>query len=232
MTVPRQSLVRAAYERVRVAVLDGTLVPGSRVTVRPLAEQFGLSPTPIQAALAALEREGFLVAIPNRGYFVPQVGTDDLFELYELREVVDGMAARRAASSDAHEQTAKHLNELLREQRRVVAAGKIQQYGELDLLFHRHIWEASGNRRLLPIAENLIAQVRLGNRLSAQAPGRLPGALEEHAAIVDALRRGDSRAAERHVRNHVRQSGRALQRYVRSREVEESDEPPANGYLR
>lgn len=215
MAVHRLSFVRAAYDNVRASVLDGSLAPGTRVTVRPLSEQLGLSSTPIKAALAALEREGFLVSVPHRGYFVPEFGTDDLLDLYELREAVDGMAARRSAAASGRAVLATGLESLLHQQREQVGRGNLSAYGDLDLQFHRLIWEYSGNRRLLPVAENLVAQVRLGNKLSAQAPGRLPEALEEHQLILAAIRAGDPRAAERHVRSHVRQAGEALRRYLR-----------------
>lgn len=217
MTGPRQTSLRAAYNYIRGAVVDGTLPPGSRVTVRPLTERLGLSPTPIKAALATLEREGFVLSIPHRGYFVPQVDTKDLLEIYELREAVDGMAARRAAAATDHTEIAERLQELLQRQRNFVATGDLRTYGELDLQFHQLIWEGSGNVRLQAIAENLIGQMRLGNRMSAQAPGRLSVALDEHQAILQAIRRGDVRAAERHIRRHVRESGAALQRYTQTR---------------
>ncbi|KIF72496.1 hypothetical protein HY68_27605 [Streptomyces sp. AcH 505] len=221
MTVPRHTLLKAAYDHLRAAILDGTLPPGSRVTVRPLAEQLGLSPTPIKAALAALEREGFLLAVPHRGYFVPEVSTDDLLELYELREALDGIAARRTAGAPDHDRIAAQLRRLLARQRKAIEANNLHAYGELDLAFHRLIWESSGSRRLIPIAENLIAQVRLGNRLSAQAPGRLPVAVEEHEAILEAILQGDPRAAEQHIRHHVHEAGQALRRYL---EIQSSQE--------
>ncbi|MFE4171470.1 GntR family transcriptional regulator [Streptomyces sp. NPDC056909] len=226
MTVPRHTLLNAAYDHLRAAILEGSLTPGSRVTVRPLTEQLGLSPTPIKAALAALEREGFLIAVPHRGYFVPEATTDDLLELYELREALDGIAARRTAGAPDHNQIAAQLGELLEKQREAIEADNLHSYGELDLAFHRLIWEGSGNRRLIPIAENLIAQVRLGNRLSARAPGRLPVAIEEHEAILEAIRKGDPRAAERHIRLHVRGAGRALQRYLDVRSAAEQSRRP------
>ncbi|MFE7123566.1 GntR family transcriptional regulator [Streptomyces sp. NPDC057617] len=217
MTVPRNTLLNAAYDYLRAAIIEGSLTPGSRVTVRPLSEQLGLSPTPIKAALAALQREGFLVAVPHRGYFVPEATTDDLLELYELREALDGIAARRAAGAPDHDRIAAQLGHLLEKQRKAIEANNLHSYGELDLAFHRLIWEGSGNRRLIPIAENLIAQVRLGNRLSARAPGRLPVAIDEHEAILEAIRKGDPRAAERHIRRHVHEAGQALQRYLEVR---------------
>lgn len=215
MTVPRSTFLQAAYDHVRARVIDGTLPPGSRVTVRPLAEHLGLSPTPIKAALATLAREGFLVSIPHRGYFIPEVDAKDLLEIYELREAVDGVAGRRAASAADRVELADRLAELLAAQRTCVGAGDLRAYGELDVEFHHLIWEGSGNVRLLAAAENLIAQVRLGNRWSARAPGRLSDALDEHEAILEAIRRGDSRTAERLLRRHVRQSCAALRRYVR-----------------
>ncbi|QXE33850.1 GntR family transcriptional regulator [Streptomyces sp. GMY02] len=221
MTVPRNTLLNAAYDHLRAAILEGSLTPGSRVTVRPLTEQLGLSPTPIKAALAALEREGFLIAVPHRGYFVPEATTDDLLELYELREALDGIAARRTAGAPDHDRIAAELSQLLERQREAIEADNLHAYGELDLAFHRLIWESSGNRRLIPIAENLIAQVRLGNRLSARAPGRLPVAIDEHEAILEAIRKGDPRAAERHIRRHVREAGQALQRYLKVRSAAE-----------
>jgi DNA-binding GntR family transcriptional regulator len=214
MTVPRHTLLNAAYNHLRAAILDGSLTPGTRVTVRPLTEELGLSPTPIKTALAALEREGFLIAVPHRGYFVPEVSTGDLLELYELREAVDGIAGRRAAAATDHDRIATRLHHLLTDQRKAVKANNLHLYGELDLAFHRLIWEASGSRRLIPVAENLVAQVRLGNRLSAQVPGRLPVAIDEHEAIVEAIRKGSPRIAEQHIRHHVREAGQALRRYL------------------
>ena len=214
MTVPRNTQLNAAYDHLRAAILDGSLTPGSRVTVRPLTEELGLSPTPIKAALAALERQGFLIAVPHRGYFVPEASTDDLLELYELREVLDGIAARRTAGAPDRVRIAAQLRRLLAKQRKAIEMNNLQSYGELDLAFHRLIWEGSGSRRLIPIAENLVAQVRLGNRLSAQAPGRLPVAVDEHEAILEAIQKGDSRAAEEHIRGHVREAGQALRRYL------------------
>ncbi|GAA5186276.1 GntR family transcriptional regulator [Rugosimonospora acidiphila] len=216
MTVQRRTLLSAAYDNLRAAVLNGSLAPGSRVTVRPLTEQLGLSPTPVKEALAALEREGFLISVPHRGYFVPEVSTEDLLELYELREAIDALAARRAAGATNHAQIATQLRRLLVRQRKAIKANNLYSYGDLDLMFHRLIWQGSGSRRVIPIAENLIAQVRLGNRFSAQAPGRLPVAIEEHVAILNAIDDGDPDTAERHIRHHVHEASQALRRYLRS----------------
>ncbi len=225
MDFERRTLARQAYEAIRDRILGGRLPAGSKVVVRPLAEELKLSPTPIKAALAALEREGFLVSEPHRGYFVPRVDRRDMQEIYELREVIDGIAARDAATTRAHAELATHLADLLAEQRRIAQRGDLSAYSELDLEFHRAIWESSGNSRLLRVAENLLGQVRLGSGHSAQVPGRVAHSLEEHAEIVATLRAGDRVAAEEAARRHVRRAAEALDAYLAGLEAAQSEQP-------
>lgn len=204
------SYVSIAYSQIRRLILSGDLAPGERVTVRPLADQLRLSPTPIRAALAALQRQGLLEVQEHRGYFVPKLGRDDMLELYELREALDSIASRRAAQSESRADLVTKLEDLLLQQQRCVAEGDIDAYGELDVIFHESIWHGSGNRRLVSVADNLLGQVRIGNNISARAPGRPEAALREHAAIIDALRNADAPAAERATRHHVRRASLAL----------------------
>jgi len=102
------------------------------------------------------------------------------------------------------------LEDLLEQQRRCVERGDLDEYGELDVLFHTTIWHGSGNRRLVAVADNLLGQVRSGNNISARTSGRLVVALTEPAAIVEALRHGDAQAAEEATRDHVRPASEAL----------------------
>jgi len=209
-SLPRQTLVEAAYRAVRTAIVDGRFPPGQKLVVRALAEELRLSQTPLKAALAALEREGFVIAIPDRGYFVPRIDGEDLRQIYELREVVDGIAARNAAHSDGRLELVGILRDLLAQQHRCVELGDLRRYSDLDVLFHSAIWQACGNPRLIQIAENLLGQLRIGSGTTAQNPGRIRGALREHASILDALARSDPAAAEKHTRTHVRRARNVL----------------------
>ncbi len=214
MTLPRSTLSSIAYRELRQAILSGRLAPGSHVTVRPLCEEFGLSATPVKAALTALEREGFLVLHPHRGFFVPEVDREDMRELYELREVLDGTAARRAAALPSREELVTRLTSLVAEQTAQVAADNLSGYGDLDVLFHQEILVAAGNGRLRQVAENMIGQLRLGRATSARVPGRPNAALAEHREIVAAIAAGQPQQAERLARRHVRKSANALDRYL------------------
>ncbi|KRE81435.1 hypothetical protein ASG86_12970 [Arthrobacter sp. Soil764] len=207
-------LVRVAHTEIRKLILSGDLLPGDRVTVRPLVERLGLSATPIRTALAALERQGLLESRDHRGFFVPLLSLDDLMEIYELREALEVIASRRAAQSPSRLELANEMEQLLEQQRAVVAAGDVSGYLELDIRFHQLMWLASGNKRLVGVADNLFGQMRIGNNISARVPGRPEASLLEHEEIVEALRAGDPRAAEKAVRFHIRTAGKALSQFM------------------
>ncbi|MGW4487166.1 GntR family transcriptional regulator [Amycolatopsis sp. NPDC004368] len=204
------SLVRTAYRAIREAVLDRQLRPGERVTVRPLTERLGISPTPVKAALAILEREGFLVARQHSGYFVAELTVADMRDIYELRSAVDTLAARDFARTRPPQLLAR-LTDLVAGQRAALASGDVPRYAELDREFHALIWQGSANRRLLAIADLLGAQLQLGQNVTIAVPGRPEASLDEHTEILDALRSGDTAAAEQATRRHVAQVIRALE---------------------
>jgi DNA-binding GntR family transcriptional regulator len=203
-------LVRVAYGAVREAVLKRQLLPGERVTVRPLSERLGISPTPVKAALAVLEREGFLVSRKHSGYFVAELTAADMRDIYELRSAVDTLAARDIARARPQELLGR-LSDLLAGQRQALESGDVTRYAELDREFHALIWEGSSNRRLLAIADLLGAQLQLGQNVTIAVPGRPEASLGEHAEILDALQSGDTAAAEQATRRHVAQVIRALE---------------------
>lgn len=207
--IGRTTLAREAYRALRSAILDRRLPAGRKLVVRVLAEDLGLSPTPIKEALAALEREGLVVAIPHRGYHIPHITLQDVGELYALREVVEGLAASRAAAR-INERLAAQLDRLLDRQRMCVRDRNVQHYGDLDLAFHHLLRAASGNARLARVAESFNGQIRLLISTSAQLPGRLASSLQEHVTIVRAVKAGDGQAAEAAMRHHVRRAGIAL----------------------
>lgn len=210
------SLVSVAYAHIRQRILSGQLAPGERVTVRPLSDDLDLSPTPIRTALSALERQGLLESQDHRGFFVPELNASDFEEIYELREVLEGVASRHAAQSVSRADLVVELRRLLAEQRSAVDEHSMGQYGDLDVEFHREIWRESGRHRLASVADNLFGQMRVGNSISAQVPGRPEASLREHAEIIDAIDTGDAARAERAVRSHIRSAGKALLKSVRA----------------
>lgn len=209
----RGTLVDEAYSAIRAAIARGRLKPGTKLVVRPLAEQLQLSSTPIKAALIALEREGFISAVPNRGFFVTEITEADMKEIYEIREVLEGIAAAKAAVREDRQRLAEELSFLAEAQFRSVDAHDIVAYSDLDLEFHRLIWRSADNKRLVSAAENLVGQVRFGSGTSSRLPGRLPVALNEHVAIIAAIKGGDPIVAADASRQHVKLAGEAFAFY-------------------
>lgn len=194
-SLPREAvrgdgLVSVAHSEIRRMIVSGDLAPGDRVTVRPLVSLLGLSPTPIRTALAALERQGLLESRDHRGFFVPQFSLGDLLEIYELREALEVIACRRTVQSPLCMQIVADMESLLEQQRELVEAGDVAGYADLDVKFHQLLWVGSGNKRLAGVSENLFGQMRIGNKISTQMPGRPEASLNEHEAIVTALRSG------------------------------------------
>ncbi|WP_105566095.1 GntR family transcriptional regulator [Microbacterium halophytorum] len=201
--VARTSLTDAAYAAIRARVLDRRIAPGSRLTVRPLSDELGLSATPIKAALGILAREGLITSELHRGFFVPVLHDRDVREIYQLREALDAMAAELAAADDAAD---GGLISLCEAQAGHLDRGEIDEFRRADVEFHRRIWLASGNSRILRAGEPFLDQMLLSNALSVRQPGRSRQSLAEHRAVVEAIADGDAARAAAVAREHIRHS--------------------------
>lgn len=178
-------------------------MPGQRVTVRPIAQDLSLSPTPVNAALSRLAREGILESRLHRGFFVPQISMEDMREIYEVRLGLDLIAVKRICEAANGPTVAQKLNAYCDRQEGFLDSGEIDSYRMEDLRFHQAIWRLSGNKRLLKAGENLLHQMRLGNSISARGSGRGIQSVTEHRSIVHAIEQNDFRATEIAVKNHI-----------------------------
>ena len=204
----RKTLLTEAYDALRSAILSRRIPFGAKLLLRTLAEELDLSPTPIKGALVALEREGLVVSVPHRGYFVPQISAHDIGEIYELREVVEGLSARLAAQR-RDERLVPRLKLLIDSQKTCTQPENFERYGDLDVEFHRRIREASRNGRLMRTAEAFDGQIRLliGEGVKAR---KMSTSIKEHVGIVNAIASKDPNAAEAAMRQHVHEAGQAL----------------------
>lgn len=212
MVVKRDTMGRQAYESIRLAIVEGRYAPGTKLVVRPLSDELGLSPTPIKEALAVLAREGLLEPLPHRGYFVPTFDVDDIKDICALRVALDRLAAELAAGQPERDAFSDRLDANIERQREAIESGDLQGYADLNNEFHRGVCEASSNGRLIHAADSLFGQIRLLVKSSSGVPGRPSESVAEHEAIAAALRRGDSRTAARLSVQHACRSEAALLR--------------------
>jgi len=212
-SIGKTTLSAQAYKALRSSILNQRLQAGSKLVVRVLAEDLGLSPTPIKSALSTLEQEGLVLYIPHQGYLVPQFDVGDVEEIYALREVIEGLAARLAAQRADNKRFLKRLEQNLDKQQ-ACSAIQLDRYGDLDLAFHQTLWKASKNSRLLAVASAFQHQVRLFINPIARVAGRLSASKEEHASTFEAIVAQDAERAEAIMRSHIHQAGLALRSHL------------------
>jgi DNA-binding GntR family transcriptional regulator len=203
--VPR-SLVEEAFDRITDAIVLGEIEPGSRIREASLARQLGISRGVLREAMQRLEGLKLVSRTSNIGVRVMELSQQDLFELYTMREALEGMAARLAATNMTDKEI-QALKALLEEhgQRQDLQRGDGYYQPSLDQDFHVAIARASRNERLeRTLCNELYFQLRLYRYRSSSYPGRAQEAFAEHQAIVDALAARDPDAAEAAIRRHLR----------------------------
>jgi DNA-binding GntR family transcriptional regulator len=214
--VKRTTLSEGAYQAIRRKIITGVLTPSSKLVVANLANGLNLSATPVNEALAALEREGLVTYLPHRGYFVSSVTPENVEEVYSVREVFELMAVRFAAQK-ADQPTVERLGAILREAEQSIRLGDTTTFADLDLEFHRVIWTSTDNSLAIRIGELIGGQIRLLVATTARAPGRFRGAFEEHCEVYRAIKNKDPAAAVAAMRKHIRTAKLALRRAVSER---------------
>lgn len=191
-----------AYRAIKDAILTLKLKPGQALVESEVAQQLGVSKTPVRDALLELEREGLVTKILFKGTYVSEVTPRDVREIFELRAVLEGLAARRAAPFFREEEL-ERARELLTAQHEALTKGSIELASQLGKRFHDMIIQKADNRRLIPILRNLDDHLQRVRLLSDQINGRLNKSVEEHRRILLALREKDPELAEKMVRAHL-----------------------------
>lgn len=200
-----------AYEHIRGQVLRGALPPGTVLNEGVLADQLGLSKSPIRQALKAMLQDGLLEVGPRRQMVVRGFSPDYRHELLEIRESLERMAISHACRSMALEEM-DYLRILVRRQRRAADAGDEEAFIDLDEELHMRIAEGSDLRIVARFLSQLRGFVRLMRLGTTRYPGHLYRVIEEHEAVLDALERRDENAALDALSHHLHTSDYVAER--------------------
>lgn len=206
--LPRLQQVRglstSVYETLRRAIADGSLPPRLRLREIWLARHFGVSTTPVREALRRLEREGLVDISPNRGARVAAFDAASARNLYEVRELLEVTAIRKAVETRSADYT--HVERLLVGMHAVIAKDDQAEFNRLDVEFHRALNDLGNNDILSDLAERVHRQIQsIRSHAAVYIAGRPSVSYGEHRAILDAVRRHDADEAERLLRDHLRQ---------------------------
>lgn len=196
------SLSERVYEAIKEAIQSLKLRPGGMLAIGNLADQLGVSRTPVREALLILEREGLVTIVPQKGAYVAAISARDVEEIMELRIVLEGYAARVAAARVTPEDLAR-IAEMLRESNRVFAQGQGGTAAEVGHELHELLVRKVGNERLVASLNDLDAHYSRLRHIAADIPSRFERSNRQHHEIFAALRDGDAERASLAMTTHL-----------------------------
>ena len=189
-------------DKLREQIFSKKLQPGSWLDEQSLADQFGISRTPMREAIKVLASEGLVTIKMRRGAYVTEVFRSDLEQIFTILSLLEGQAAKEAATK-ATEAQLNLLDHLHHRLETAAADRDIEQFFEINVKFHELIQEIAGNRWMNGVIADLRKVLKLHRRDSLTSTGRLQNSLLEHREILRALLKRDEAAAESAMQKHL-----------------------------
>ncbi|CAB1370448.1 GntR family transcriptional regulator [Denitratisoma oestradiolicum] len=208
-TIARTALYQEVAERLRVRIFAHDMAPGSWVDEQALADEFGISRTPMREALKVLAAEGLVVLKPRRGCYVAELSEQDLDEVFPVMALLEGRAALEAAGKASDADLAR-LAALHAELERHGAAADADRFFAVNDAFHAALQEIAGNRWLQHLIDDTRKMIKLTRRHSLLVEGRLDQSLAEHRQILEALQARNPERAARAMHDHLLSGREAL----------------------
>ena len=174
-----------------------------------LADEMGVSRTPVREAIRRLELEGFVVMVPRKGAYVAGLSINDVEEVYEIRTVLETLAVRLAAQRMQPADYAQ-LDELSEKMRATWQEGNVDNWVSLDASFHELLYKFSRNERLVAMMNNIMEQLSRYRIISLANVEVRHNSLSEHQELIEALKRHDSEAAATAVAMHIENTKQSL----------------------
>lgn len=202
----------------REAIFNGTLKPRERLMEVQLAQELGVSRTPVREALRKLEQEGFINIIPRKGAYVAELSLKDIEDVFEIRIALEGLAASLCAERITGEEL-RELERLLLAKEIYIQHQDLQQVVVVDGDFHATLYQGSHNARLKNILENLRDQIQRYRTTSLSFPGRMDISLKEHRQILQAITKGDGVKASLLLQEHLQNTKKTLLEFLRHEQV-------------
>lgn len=207
------------FETLREAIIEGELPPGERLMEVQVAEELGVSRTPVREAIRKLELEGLVAMIPRKGAYVSGLSMKDLIEVFEIRGALEGVASALSAER-ATEEELESLERHLVKTAELIEKKDFHAVVDVDTDFHSLLYETSRNARLAQIISNLREQIQRFRQTSLSYPGRMKEALEEHRKIVEAISDRNPELARQLAQEHIENAENCMMQIIRAEKVE------------
>lgn len=203
----KHSLRGRVFHKIREDILKGRYQRNEAMKELQISKDLGVSRTPVREALRQLELEGLVTIIPNKGAVVSGINARDIADIYAIRSLIEGLSAQWAAENITLEQL-DELEEIVYLSEFHLKKGHIDQLYELDNKFHEVLYEASESKILRHVLSDFHHYVQRVRKTSLSAPERAMKSINEHKAILEALRNKDTEAAKYLTNIHVENTSR------------------------
>ena len=210
--ISKNVLSSKVYAALREMIAHHRFQPGARLNVEKISKELEVSRTPVWEAVRRLQQEGLLENIPYRGVFMVEMTLERALELYQIREVLEGLAARLAAVAANGKILAK-MDDILQVQSKVIQKGDLLGYSRSDFEFHSLIHRMSRNAVLQEMLDSLRAKMQ---PVTMEVRSILPRLYEDHLEMMEALRSKDPEKSEKILRRHNRIVQNQIQREIES----------------
>ena len=197
------SLSTRVFSQLRNDILNGKYQPGDSLIELKLCDELGVSRTPVREALKQLELEGLVRVIPHKGVIVTGISSQDIEDIYTIRMLIEGLAARWATEKITDEELAE-LKEAVELEEFYTNKNDVNHMLKFDSKFHEIIFKASKSKPLMHTLSTFHHYVQKARNISLGSPGRAREALEEHKAILQAIIDKDPDRAEKLTTQHVK----------------------------
>ncbi|NLJ88913.1 MAG: GntR family transcriptional regulator [Epulopiscium sp.] len=210
----KYSLQGRVFHKIREDILNGKYKSGDSIKEVVVSKELGVSRTPVREALKQLELEGLVISIPNKGTVVAGITEQDIIDIYAIRSLIEGLAARWAAIRISEEQL-KQLEEIIELTEFYASKHNVEHLHELDTQFHEIIYEASNSKPLKHILSDFHIYVQRARMESIAIPGRDLKSAQEHKAILKALKGRNPEEAEKLTNQHVKNVAENMMKHLK-----------------
>lgn len=207
------------FENLREAIVEGKLNPGQRLMEVQLAEQLGVSRTPVREAIRKLELEGLVVMLPRKGAYVANMSLKDIIDVLEIRSTLEGLASSLAAER-IHPENIKELEKIAKEFEQNADNTDLDELLKKDVEFHECIFKATNNKKLHQLITSLWEQVYRFRATYIADYESVKSIIKEHQLILDAIKKGDNELAKKYAKEHIEKAENfMIEKAMKSKEI-------------
>ena len=199
---PKKTLVDRVYHEIQNRILYNIWGTGYQALEQELSEELGVSRTPVREALIRLQRDGLVKVVPRHGMRVLPISATDIQQIYQILTSLESLAVELAASRKLSAKEFKSLDSALKEMKIAQDAADLKAWAQADENFHYHLVELSGNRILTEVVDNFWGRAQRARLTMLSIRNNPVNSTQEHAKIVDAIRRSDGLHARELVEAH------------------------------